>query len=525
MPAITDAPPEGAVAGAPSGVGHAPRDDQPGDTQDLLDRLMAVTGELILVRNQFLELLTTSADSALRSAAHRLDLLTGELQDELMAARLQPVGAPWGALAKVVKDLAGGRGARAQLQIEGRRTKVEARLVKALAAPVEQLVRRAVAGIEDPDTRKVAGKHPTGRVLLRANDNGGHVVVQVVDDGDGVGYDVESVREAVVSLGGVLEVRTELGQGTTARLSIPLELTIVPSIVVSITGNRFAIPQNVVVELLRLDDGVDGVEYVHDVPVHRLRGDLLPLVDLGAHFGGEATLQAGTDANIVVVGSEGIRFGVVVGGIHDSADLVVRPLGSHLDHIDAFCGATVLADGQVALVLDVGGIAKRSGVVHEIAPAARSTTTGEEYIHTFAETQTLLVVRVGADHRVGISISLVDRLDFIAPDSLETTGGDLVVQRDGAILRLLDLADALAYDRRPSSGEPPVDRLAVVCGRGDDRVGLLVDGVVDIVSEELSVDRQTRRGAITGSAVVAGHVTDLVNVAQLLKAAKARASA
>ena len=370
----------------------------------VLDHLMNLVGELVLSRNQLVQHLVGSTDSQLTSSAQRLDAITGELQEAVMQTRMQPISSIWKQLPRFTRDLALKFGKQVEIKMEGEETDLDKSVIEAIKGSLLHLVRNAVDhGIEDPDEREKNGKPRTGTLRLRAHHEGGTVVIEVHDDGAGLdrdrilagavaaglitetesealsrheiesfifhpgfstaskvtnisgrGVGLDVVRTNVERMGGSVELQSEPGASTTFRVKIPLTLAIVSVLLVAAEKHRIAIPQASVVELIRLDDETSGlgIEDLNGVPVFRLRGKLLPLVFLNRELGIQGNGEDESGSNIVVLQGDDRQFGLVVDAIEDSQEIVVKPLGRLLSAVP-FAGATILGDGQIALILDV----------------------------------------------------------------------------------------------------------------------------------------------------------------------------
>jgi two-component system chemotaxis sensor kinase CheA len=528
----------------------------------LLDELMNLVGELVLARNQIVQLVTQEQDSSFASASQRLNLITTELQEGVMKTRMQPIGNVWNKLPRVVRDLSLACGKQVQLVMEGQDTELDKTIIEAIKDPLTHLVRNAVDhGIEGPEDRRAAGKPEQGLLTLRAFHEGGQVNIEIADDGGGIdpakvrnkaiangvitadqaaamsdreavnlifaagvstaaqvtnvsgrGVGMDVVRTNIERIGGTVDVQSELGSGTSVKVKIPLTLAIVPALMVRSGDSRFAIPQLSLIELLRLEgeDARTGIELVHGAPVHRLRGRLLPIIDLASELGRpvERTDQA---ISIVVLQADGQSFGLVVDAIEDTEEIVVKPLGSHLKEAVLFSGATIMGDGRVALILDVLGIAQRARVVSEVADRNAVAEAEEQAaVEQDTERRTLLLVGIGDDRRAAIALSDVERLEEFPAASVEYGAGREVVQYRDDILPLLRLGEALGVS---AFGIDEADSLNVIVNRiGDRMVGVVVGRILDIVEQDVDLaDGDDQRGLL-GTAIIQGRVTDVIDI-------------
>jgi two-component system chemotaxis sensor kinase CheA len=334
--------------------------------------------------------------------------------------------------------------------------------------------------------------------------------------GRGVGMDV--VKTNIEKIGGTVDVQTKLSQGATLKVKIPLTLAIIPALMVTTGGDRYAIPQVSLLELVRLEgeQARKGVEMVHGAPVYRLRGNLLPLVYLNRELKVSERVDTDASVNIVILQADGRQFGLVVDSINDSKDIVVKPLGKHLKGIPAFSGATILGDGKVALILDVIGLSQSANVVSESRERAmnRVTTASQQ---TGAERQALLICLHNKEDRIGIPLSVVARLEQFPLSTVERSSAHEVVQYRGEIMPLVRLSQVLGAG---GYNEEPKDTIdVVVYSEQGKNVGLVVDQIADIVEERVTMKADRRGGNLLGVAVVQGKVTDILDVRGVIESA------
>jgi two-component system chemotaxis sensor kinase CheA len=540
----------------------------------LLDNLMTLVGELVLARNQVVQLVSNQQDSQLLATSQRLSLITTELQESAMKTRMQPIGNVWSKFPRIVRDLASVCNKSVRVEMDGEETELDKTIIESIKDPLTHLVRNSVDhGIEPADLRTSMGKSAEGRLLLRAYHEGGQVNIEISDDGAGInpekirnkaiekglitaedaarmgerdlcqlifqpgfstaeqitnvsgrGVGMDVVKTNIERIGGSIDVSTAVGEGTTFRIKIPLTLAIIPALIVTAGAERFAIPQISLLELVRLDgaEARAAIEHLHGTPVYRLRGNLLPLVHLHEQL--EIDKVKDDDVvNIVVLRADDRAFGLVVEGVSDSAEIVVKPLGNHFKGISTFAGATILGDGRVALILDVMGLAQQSGVVSETRDRSISEL-GDRVEAAVSDTTSALLFRTPDDGRMALPLALVDRLEEVAASSIELTGDSEVVQYRGDILPLLRLAHVLPERRllprhelqtTPSAS----DVLQVVVVRhGDRRVGLIVDQILDIVQQPHGLEPAGRAG-VAGSVVISDRVTEVIDLPAVLQLA------
>lgn len=524
----------------------------------LLDRLMTLVGELVLSRNNILQHVNHQADPAVMAASQRLDLVTSELQEAVLKTRMQPIRTVWAKFPRVVRDLSMTCGKQVKVETEGDDTELDRTIIEAIKDPLTHVVRNSVDhGIETPEERIAKGKPAQGTLHMRAHHEGGQVIIEITDDGGGIdvarvkakavsrgllseaeaaslpdrearqlifmpgfstaetvtnvsgrGVGMDVVKTNIEKIGGTVDLHSEFGRGTTIRVKIPLTLAIVPALVVLCNGDRYAIPQLDVLELVWLDgERAGGVETLHDVPVYRLRGNLLPLLSLREQL----NLPPNEDKSvtIVVLSADERQFGLIVDGVVTTEEIVVKPLGHLLSGVPTYSGATIMGDGSVALILDAVQLAQHSGLVAAARHSVRSDRSGDSGKKGSSNTAEMLVVAVGDQGRVALPLDEVARLEEIRRDSLEFSDGQPVVQYRDQILPLIELGPLIG--RGGSAGEG--DNLTVVVHHAGTReVGLVVDRIIDIVEVAVSPEDLARGTTL----VIRDRVTDLIQIKSLL---------
>ena len=536
----------------------------------LLDKLMDLVGELVLTRNQILQTTLDRDDAMLNTSYQRLNLITTELQEHVMKTRMQPIRVVWGNLPRIVRDMAVSLNKQIELKMEGAETELDRTIIEAIKDPLIHLVRNSCDhGIEFPDIRTAAGKPAGGTMTLRAYHEGGQVTIEVCDDGGGI--DLEKVRQKAVQkglirseaaatlseresvnlifhpgistaesvtkisgrgvgmdvvksqierIGGIIDIFTCAGEGTTIKIRIPLTLAIIPGLIVTCSGERFVIPQVSLLELIQLDGEVDGkhVEYLNGAPVYRRRGSLLPVVYLNDVLGFPRPAENAA-TNMVVLQTEDRQFGLIVDGINDTQEIVVKPLGKQFKGLSLYAGATIMGDGKIALILDVLGIGQSSGVLREARE--RSAESKAKAVDSEQAQQRLLLVKSGSFDRIAIPLSLVARLEEFPRNAIESAGGECVMQYRDRILPLVFLNKVLEQDGQTNLES--MDSLPVVVfNDGERSVGVVVDQIVDVTEESVSVRLQSRRKGFLGSAVVGKLVTDFLDIGAVIDASSER---
>ncbi len=614
-PAPTPVPPASAPApAAPAAPATAPARAIPTTKPEtslrvhvkVLDTLMNLAGELVLGRNQLLQIIDSKDRRGLESVGARLNQVTSELQEAIMQTRMQPIGTVFNKFPRLIRDLSASLGKQVELTVEGEDVELDKTIIETIGDPLTHLVRNSVDhGVERPDVRTARGKAAVGKVHLRAFHQAGKVHITIQDDGGGIdanrlkekavstglitsdeahsmtdreavklifhpgfstaekvtdvsgrGVGMDVVKTNIEKLGGSVEVETELGSGTTVHVKLPLTLAIIPSLIVRCGEGRFAIPQVGISELVRIkaSEVATRIERVKSAEVLRLRGSLLPLVRLSTVLGMQSKYldplpdvlenndrvriadrragaepppgvdrRAGSDRredtaagalNIIVVETGHLRYGLIVDGLYDSQEIVVKPLGRHMKGCTCLAGATILGDGRVALILDVAGIAAHAKLV---APETTVVHGGEETVrHGAAQTQSVLLFTNDPSELFGIPMGLIARIERIRADQIDSVGGQEVLQYRGTSLPLLSLERSVKAKPRPERTKLYV----VVFGISRREVGLVVPDLVDIRDVTTEVDDVTfREPGIMGSVVVDRKTARLIDLFELAEAA------
>jgi two-component system chemotaxis sensor kinase CheA len=549
---------------------------------EILDNLMNLAGELVLTRNQLNQNVEIRDHNAITLAAQRLDTITTELQESIMSTRMQPISIVLDKFHRVIRDMSHQLHKSINLVLEGEDVELDKSIIENIGDPLTHLVRNAIDhGIETPDLRRAANKPETGTLSIKAQHEAGHVVIEVSDDGKGI--NANEIREAALRkgiidrnraeeisekellklifipgfstveevsdisgrgvgmdvvftnlsrLGGTIDIDTNIGKGTSFKIKLPLTLAIVPSLLVSVAEDVFAIPQVNLIELVRLPPGqTEKIEYIGDSAVLRLRGKLLPIVWLREYLGmnnkaeGETALHtlaqtSNTDkeetdsTNVVVVAAGDFHYGIVVDHLTDSEEIVVKPLGAHLRNCKGYAGATILGDGRAALILDVVSIAEsvslvdhedREGKADELLVLARESIGNEER---------LLIVENAADEYFGIQLAYVNRIERILESKIEQVGKRNVVKYRGGVLRVFGLEEALASKPRTQRSHAYL----VIFQMLGIEVAIIISNIIDIVESDAKIDNETfRQPGVVGSSIILDHITLLLDLFELVK--------
>jgi len=532
----------------------------------LLETLMNLAGEMILSRNQLHDAIARNDSRSLSVADQRLNLVTSELQDAIMQTRLQPIGNVFNKFPRVVRDLANLLHKEVQLDLRGHDVGMDKSLIEGLSDPLTHMVRNAVDhGIGTPEERLQAGKKRQGTIRIEARHEAGQVVVEIADDGQGIdgqriaqsalakglitperlstlsdqdrlaliflpglstaklvtevsgrGVGMDVVKTNLDRMGGKMEIQSVLGQGTLFRIKLPLTLAIIPSLIVSVGQERFAIPQVSVEELLhiRAQDLKDRLDLVGGAEVLLLRERILPLLRFANLLGIESDpVASGSKAlEIAVLTTGSLSYGLVVSAFHDTEEIVVKPLGRHLKSLCEYAGATILGDGRVALILDAAGLAAKA----ELAAVADRELAEDGRSAAAKTSHSLLLFHNAPDELCAAPLDIVLRIERIKPEQVETMGGRRTMQYRGAALPLVTLSDAAQVKSLGDSRD-----LAVIVSSVHGReVGLLGAMPVDVIETQGAIDLTThRQKGVAGSVIINQRTALIADLPELVDAA------
>ncbi len=531
---------------------------------DTLEHLMTMVSELVLTRNQLLEIVRRHEDSEFKVPLQRLSNVTAELQEGVMATRMQPIGNAWQKLPRIVRDLSQELEKPIDLEMIGADTELDRQVLEMIKDPLTHMVRNSADhGLERPEERRAAGKPEKGVITLAAYHEGGHIIIEVRDDGKGIdgdrvkakvlerglateaeiekmtdaqihkfifaagfstaaevtsvsgrGVGMDVVRNNIELIGGTVDLRSTTGKGSSFIIKIPLTLAIVSTLIVEASGDRFAIPQLSVVELVRVQTNSEHrIERIKDTPVLRLRNKLLPLVHLsqllGIYEGDDADKAIDEDNGFIVVMQVGSQtFGVVVDGVFHTEEIVVKPMSTMLRNLDMFSGNTILGDGSVIMIIDPNGIASAMASHASSAVAEHEEDEREDLQRKAISGQSaisLLLFRAGAPEPKAVPLSLVTRLEEFEVSKIERSNGRDLVQYRGALMPLVYVNDG---DSHKTEGTQPM----LVFSDSGRSMGLVVDEIVDIVEDRMNIEVGSERPGVLGSAVVKERATEIIDL-------------
>lgn len=530
---------------------------------ELLENLMTMVSELVLTRNQLLQIMRRYKDSEFTVPLQRLSQVTSELQDGVMKTRMQPIGNAWAKLPRIVRDLSHELSKKIDLRMLGADTELDRQVLELIKDPLTHMVRNSADhGIETIADRLAAGKPDTGVITLNAYHEGGHIIIKINDDGRGLNIDkikqkvlqnglateaelegmtmqqiqqfifkagfstaaqvtsvsgrgvgMDVVRTNIEKIGGTIELNSREGKGSTFIIKIPLTLAIVSALVVECRGERFAIPQISVVELVRASNNSDHkIEMLNNVPVLRLRDRLLPLVSLAKMLDMDSVETGEERDSFIVVTQVGTyTFGIIVDRVFDTEEIVVKPVAPILRSISLFSGNTILGDGSVIMILDPNGIAAATGEIGVTLDEKRNETLAIDSSASRSRTS-LLVFRAGDENPKAVPLALVSRLEEIDCAKVEWSDGRPVVQYRGRLMPLVPIFDGYQVK---TEGTQPV----LVFAENERSMGLMVDEIVDIIEDRIEINMKTERRGLMGSAIIGGKATEVIDAGHYLSQA------
>jgi two-component system chemotaxis sensor kinase CheA len=558
-----------AAAATPAASGTAPSTESGQSIRvnvEVLENLMTVVSELVLIRNQLIQTLRTDPESAFAGPLNRLNQVTSELQEGVMTTRMQPISGAWAKLPRLVRDLASDLGKSIELVMQGQETELDRQVLELIKDPLTHMIRNAADhGIETPGRRRAVGKPETGRILLQARHEGGAILVEMSDDGRGLpaeairakalsaglitsaqaatmtdaearqlifaagfstadqvnavsgrGVGMDVVRTNIEKIGGAIELASVEGQGTRFTIRIPLTLSIVSALIVESNGERFAMPQSSIIELVSAGSGpaIEGtaeeeagqtrrIEEINGASVLRLRDRLLPLVSLQTLLGLDAREDPRADACIVVARIGAFTFGVIVDRVFDTEEIVVKPVASVLRHLKIYSGATIMGDGSVIMILDFKGMSLEAGAGHLVNGAEDALEAGAE---ASGETRTLLVFRTPEEALKAAPLDSVARIEDLDCATIEHVDGRSVIQYRGALMPVV------GCDGKPVRIDDGRRRPLLVFARGATGFGVLAEEIIDIVEGPASAQLSGAGAGAAGSLIVAGQATELIDL-------------
>ena len=561
---------------------------------DVLEDLMTMVSELVLTRNQLLQITRAEGDTPFTTPLQRLNHVVSELQEGVMKTRMQPIGNAWSKLPRIIRDLSLELDKKINLEMRGQDTELDRQVLEMIKDPLTHMVRNSGDhGIEIPEDRLAAGKPETGTILLEAYHEGGHIVIKISDDGKGLAEDkikekiianglatpeeleemssqqiqqfifkagfstaekvtsvsgrgvgMDVVRTNIEKIGGAIELKSVEGQGSVFTIKIPLTLAIVHALIVESSGEKFAIPQLAVKELVMASThGENSIEYIKGAPVFRLRESLLPLVLLNEVLGLPSTSSPLTESTtekdssdiecseentlkednqecnsdnniesknlyIVVADVGGYEFGIIVDKVFDTEEIVVKPVAEILKNLELFSGNTILGDGSVIMILDPNGIANASGSITN-NDMSNSEYQEQQHKPDSDKKTSLLLFSTGDTTPKAVPLSLIARLENVKGSEVEYSSGQMLVQYRDTLMPLVPFNSNIKM-------EDDKDSPVLVFADKVQSMGIIVDEIIDIIEEKIDIQLGSSQSGLIGSAIINGQATDVVDIAHFL---------
>ncbi len=602
--AAEDGAPAGSGAGAQTPAkknGAAPKETQGKAAHstetvrvrvDLLDKIMALAGEIVLGRNQLLRQYAERKDNnILIDHSQRVT----ELQESVMKTRLQPVGAVFSKFKRIVRDMARKVDKKIDLHVEGEDVELDRSIIEVLSDPLTHMIRNSVDhAIEPPAERKKQGKPETGLISLRAFHEGGQVVIEIEDDGRGIdaerikekalqkgviheddatkmsekelvnlifhpgfstvtevselsgrGVGMDVVKRSFEKLGSTIDLQTTPGKGTLFTVRLPLTLAILPSVIVTVGPHTFAIPQIDITEIVRIreKEGAARLEEIEGQMVFRLRGKLLPVISLADILemdngkvraeakaepscpeGGsvkdapaEAVSSAPATQRLIVMRYGANQLGLLVDTVLDPEEIVVKPMPHLVRSCKIFSSATIMGDGRVAMILNIGGIIEKAGFRFEGFEKEALQFEEEERKRALQERQSLLIFKNAADEHFAISLSMISRIEKIRSTDILDIAGKRFVQLRGHSIELVFVEDHIPGKKDQTLSGNVYVIMPKLAGQ---MAGICAQEIDDVMETALALETGSiESDVVIGSAIINGEMTLVIDVFTLMESA------
>ena len=576
----------------------------------LLNNLLNLASEMVLGRNQLMRAMEDhrKSISGIDPILQNLDHITTDLQEKIMQTRMQPIANVFNKFPRIIRELSKKLEKDIDLKLEGVDVELDKSIIEALGDPLTHLIRNAADhGLETPAEREKAGKPRTGTIVMKAYHEGGYVNIDIIDDGKGInvervkekalekdliskadaasigeleilrllfqpgfstaekvtdvsgrGVGMDVVKTNIEKLGGTIEIFTASGKGTTFRLLLPLTLAIIPSLIVEVENQKFALPQVNLQEIVRIKPGDNSrkVEYVNNAEVLRLRGRLLPIVHLADVLGLKRTfidpstgdrkperrktlidhrrvagaalkLPEGIGVNesrspissnivrilVIKIGSR--KLGIAVNTIHGSEEILVKPLPVHIKDCKCYSGVTILGDGKTVMILDPGGIIEKANLRFSDGNDEKKQVELADENEKMREQQNLLVFKCSGPEALALDLSMVSRVEEINTEEIETIGDKEYIKFRGDTLRVIRPENFLPISNKKTKN----DKMYVIIPKLVKlKMGILIEKIHDTLQTTISLkqDDTVAKGFI-GSTILNNRIVLLVNIYELFE--------
>lgn len=545
----------------------------------ILDSLMNLVGELVLTRNQMLQLSDTNTNPLMTKSLQVLNRITSDLQTEVMKTRMQPINTIFSKFPRIVRQLSESLNKKINLEIEGKETELDRTLIDSLRDPLTHMVRNSVDhGVELPEKRIAKGKNETGTITLKAYHKGGQVHIDIIDDGAGIdpqkikakaiekglltseqaetksekdllnmiflpgfstatvitnisgrGVGMDVVRTNIEKIGGTVEISSEVGKGSLFNLKVPLTLAIIPALIIGVGETSLAIPQVSIRELYLLEkDNKNAIEMIHGFPVFHLRKESIPLLYLRQELGLPAKDNSKDEPiNIIILQIEDQSIGLVVDEIYDSQEIVVKPLPAQLEGLVVYSGATILGDGRISMIIDVLGLSLRANA---ISKSQKNIQSNKNVSSEAKDLTRLLVCRSIDDGRIGVAFDKIARLESIDKSHFEKVGGREILQyRDSTLMvyRVLNYLPERRKQKREIENNLEIAEFlefmeqdtvhVIICNIHGVEVGFVIGKILDSIEADLRALGMPTRNGVVGTILSNKRVIEYIDFEKMLR--------
>ncbi|MFA7455923.1 MAG: chemotaxis protein CheW [Micavibrio sp.] len=532
-----------------------------------LEDLINMVSELVLTRNQLLQLIRLESDTATTVPFQRLNRIVSDLQDSVMKTRMQPIGNAWSKLPRIVRDLSGELKKKITLEMSGEETELDRQVLELIKDPLTHMIRNSCDhGIELPAERRNAGKNENGTIHLQAFHEGGFIIIRIRDDGKGLdpqkiaqkavekglippdkldslsekqlfqfvmkpgfstaqnvtnvsgrGVGMDVVRANIEKIGGTIDIESTPGKGSTFTIQIPLTLAIISGLIIEIDKQRYAIPQLNIQELVRVDQASDRkIEELNGKYVFRLRNKIIPLLDKKMLFKeageGEDMKEKGRLVAVISAGSN--SFGLLVDQIHDTEEIVIKSISSALKNTQIYSGNTILGDGRVIMILDPVGIARTFNIDGDAGTAedGRKSPDDQDFTGGNREKASMLAFQAGSGVPKAIPLGLISRLQVFDRNEISISGEKMIVRYNGALMPLVFVDEKT--QSLPDEGH--ITSIILSDDMSESSIGLIIDNITDILEDHLDLSPATARHGVLGSLHLQDITVDILDVASYL---------
>lgn len=533
---------------------------------NLLNELLNLSSEMVLNRNQLMKAMESHKDEidGIKPILHNIDRLTTNIQEKTMQTRMQSIGNIFNKLPRLVRDLSKSLDKSVELKTIGEDVELDKSIIESISDPLNHLIRNAIGhGLEKEEDRKNSGKPLIGNILVKAYHKGGHVNIEIIDDGRGIdcnkiksiaikkklvdeseienmdesqilemifepgfstsneitnisgrGVGMDVVKTNIEKLGGSIDISTKLNKGTNITLILPITLAIVPSIIIKVGEHKFAMPQINIQEVIRIKNkDIDKyINCIDDIKTLRLRDDLISIINLGDLLKIENNLDDSI-IRILILKSGNKRFGLIVSEIYDEEEILVKPLPKFIKKVQAYSGVTILGDGQTAMILDIEGIIRKSNLRFNNDTDTINKKYEKSIDFKIQKNQNILLFKSFGNESLAVDLSKVLRIEEIKLNQIEYIGSDMYFKYNNSSIKVIQLGKYIPIKEGIISGE----KLYLIIPKSKP-IGILVKKIENSISLNLNIDENTLKSkGITGTSIIDNKIVLLVNINDVLE--------